>query len=94
MKGTPPQSWAPDRGEAVWLDFEPHAGHEQGGRRPAVVLSAIRYNGKVGLAMMCPVTSRGRATRGKFRCLRDCRSLERCWPTKLAAWTGVRGARN
>ena len=57
MKGTPPKPWAPDRGEAVWLDFDPHAGHEQGGRRPAVVLSAIRYNGKVGMAMMCPVTS-------------------------------------
>jgi mRNA interferase MazF len=57
VKGTPPKPWAPDRGEAVWLDFEPHAGHEQSGRRPAVVLSAIRYNGKVGLAMMCPVTS-------------------------------------
>lgn len=57
MKTVPPKSWVPERGDAVWLDFDPHAGHEQGGRRPAVVLSASRYNGKVGLAMMCPMTS-------------------------------------
>ncbi len=58
MKGSQSKPWAPERGDAVWLDFDPHLGHEQGGRRPAVVLSASRYNGRIGLAMMCPVTSR------------------------------------
>lgn len=48
--------YVPDRGDVVWLNFEPQAGHEQGGRRPAVVLSPAAYNGKVGLALLCPIT--------------------------------------
>src|SRR5207249_12291652 len=40
-----------------WLHFTPQAGHEQSGRRPAVVLSPRSYNEKVGLALFCPVTS-------------------------------------
>lgn len=47
----------PERGDLVWTTFTPQAGHEQAGRRPAVVLSPAAYNGKVGLALMCPVTS-------------------------------------
>jgi len=49
--------WVPDRGDAVWIDMDPQAGHEQRGRRPAVVLSPADYNGKVGLALLCPITS-------------------------------------
>jgi mRNA interferase MazF len=41
----------------VWLSFEPQAGHEQSGRRPALVLSPAAYNGRVGLAILCPITS-------------------------------------
>ena len=52
------ESQVPDRGDIVWLTFTPQAGHEQAGRRPAVVLSPAAYNGKVGLAVLCPVTSR------------------------------------
>ncbi len=48
----------PDRGDVVWITLAPQAGHEQAGRRPAVVLSPATYNGKVGLALMCPITSR------------------------------------
>jgi mRNA interferase MazF len=48
----------PERGDLVWLTFHPQAGHEQAGRRPAVVLSPAAYNGKVGLALLCPITSR------------------------------------
>ncbi len=48
----------PDRGDVVWITLVPQAGHEQVGRRPAVVLSPAAYNGKVGLALMCPITSR------------------------------------
>lgn len=47
----------PERGDAVWLTFDPHAGHEQAGRRPAVVVSPKRYNSRSGLALFCPVTS-------------------------------------
>lgn len=53
---TPPSSDVPDRGDVVWLSFQPRAGHEQDGRRPAVVLSPQAYNGKVGLALVCPIT--------------------------------------
>ena len=49
--------YVPDRGEAVWISLNPQAGHEQAGRRPAVVLSPRGYNGKVGLALFCPITS-------------------------------------
>ena len=48
---------APDAGDLVWLDFTPQAGHEQAGRRPAIVLSPESYNRKTGLALACPVTS-------------------------------------
>ena len=47
----------PDRGDAVWIQFNPQAGHEQAGRRPALVLSPAAYNTKVGLAILCPITS-------------------------------------
>ena len=49
--------YVPRRGDAVWLHFSPQAGHEQAGRRPAVVVSPESYNRKVGLGLFCPVTS-------------------------------------
>jgi len=49
--------WAPDRGEVVWLDFNPQAGSEEAGRRPAFVVSPALYNGRSGLALLCPITS-------------------------------------
>lgn len=49
---------APRRGDIVWVSLGPRAGHEQEGRRPAIVLSPESYNAKVGLAVMCPVTRR------------------------------------
>jgi mRNA interferase MazF len=51
------QARAPQRGDVVWITLHPQAGHEQAGRRPAVVLSPLAYNEKVGLAIFCPVTS-------------------------------------
>jgi len=53
-------SYVPDRGDLVWLEFTPQAGSEQRGRRPALVLSPKAYNGKVGLALFCPVTSKNK----------------------------------
>lgn len=50
-------TYVPDRGEIVWLEFSPQAGHEQAGRRPALVVSPKDYNSKVGLALICPITS-------------------------------------
>jgi mRNA interferase MazF len=50
-------AYIPERGDVVWITFNPQAGHEQAGRRPAVVLSPKAYNGKVGLALLCPITS-------------------------------------
>jgi mRNA interferase MazF len=50
----------PDRGDAVWIRFNPQAGHEQARRRPALVLSPAAYNGKVGLAILCPITAQAR----------------------------------
>jgi len=49
--------YTPERGDVVWITLNPQAGHEQAGRRPAVVLSPAAYNGKVGLAILCPITS-------------------------------------
>jgi mRNA interferase MazF len=48
----------PARGDVVWLEFDPQAGSEQAGRRPALVISPRSYNRKVGLALVCPITSR------------------------------------
>ncbi len=52
------RAYVPERGDLVWLQFNPQAGHEQSGKRPALVLSPKAYNSKVGLAIFCPVTSR------------------------------------
>ena len=49
--------YVPSRGDIVWLSFSPQAGHEQAGRRPALVVSPSSYNGKVGLALLCPITN-------------------------------------
>jgi mRNA interferase MazF len=50
--------YIPQRGDVVWLNFQPQTGKEQGGRRPAVVLSNSNYNKVVGLAIFCPITSK------------------------------------
>ena len=50
-------AYVPDSGDIVWIMFDPQAGHEQAGYRPALVLSPKAYNGKVGLALLCPITS-------------------------------------
>ena len=52
-----PGRYLPDRADIVWLQFNPQAGHEQAGRRPAIVISPKEYNKKVGLALFCPITS-------------------------------------
>ena len=50
--------YVPDRGDVVWLELDPQAGHEQAGVRPALVISPRLYNRRVGLALFCPLTTR------------------------------------
>lgn len=52
-----PSRYVPERGDVVWISMDPQAGHEQAGRRPALVLSPAAYNRKTGLALLCPITS-------------------------------------
>ena len=51
-------AYVPDIGDIVWLEFDPQAGHEQAGHRPALVLSPEKYNGLRGMMICCPMTSR------------------------------------
>lgn len=50
-------AYVPDAGDIVWIDFDPQAGHEQAGHRPAVVLSPAAYNSKTSLMLCCPMTT-------------------------------------
>jgi mRNA interferase MazF len=57
LRPRPSPSWVPGPGDLIWIDFDPQSGHEQRGRRPALVLSPLPYNRKTGLALVCPITS-------------------------------------
>ncbi len=50
--------YVPDSGDVVWLEFDPQAGHEQAGHRPALVISPASYNGKTGLMVCCPLSTK------------------------------------
>jgi mRNA interferase MazF len=52
-----PPRYVPDAGDIVWISFDPQAGHEQAGHRPAVVLSPAAYNTKTSLMLCCPMTT-------------------------------------
>lgn len=52
------RAYVPDAGEVVWLEFDPQAGHEQAGHRPALVISPANYNRKAGLMVCCPLTTK------------------------------------
>lgn len=53
-----PRAYIPDTGEVVWLEFDAQAGHEQVGHRPALVISPAGYNGKTGLMVCCPISTK------------------------------------
>jgi mRNA interferase MazF len=53
--------YVPQKGDFVALTFDPQSGHEQRGRRPALVLSNTLFNKRTGLAIVCPITSSDRA---------------------------------
>jgi mRNA interferase MazF len=52
------KKYVPEKGDIVWLNFTPQTGHEQMGKRPALVISSYEYNEKVGLGLFCPITSK------------------------------------
>ena len=52
--------YVPDCGDVIWLHFDPQAGHEQAGHRPALVLSPKAYNGRTGLCLVVPITNQGK----------------------------------
>ena len=52
------RSYVPDAGDLVWLEFDPQAGHEQAGHRPALVVSPASYNAKTGLMVCCPMSTK------------------------------------
>ncbi len=60
--GNPPRedAWVPQRGDVIWLEFDPQAGREQAGRRPAVVLSPASYNAPTSRALCVPVTTKAK----------------------------------
>ena len=53
-------SYVPEAGDVVWMQFDPQVGHEQMGKRPALVISPSRYNSKVGLMLCCPITTKSK----------------------------------
>jgi mRNA interferase MazF len=55
-----PDAWVPDRGEVIWLEFDPKAGREQAGRRPAVVLSPASYNAPTSRVLRVPITTKAK----------------------------------
>lgn len=69
--------YQPDKGDFIYLDFTPHAGTEQGGRRPALVLSPMKYNIATSLAVVCPITSQVKGSP---------------WEVTLPKGVGVKGA--
>lgn len=52
--------YIPERGDVVWTNFDPAAGHEQKGKRPALILSSVNFNKVFGLALAAPITNRVR----------------------------------
>jgi mRNA interferase MazF len=90
-------AFVPDAGDLIWLTFDPQAGHEQAGRRPALVLSPKSYNQKSGLALVCPVTNQMKGYPFEVTAPRDCgvtgvfladqvKSLD--WKQRQAGWIG------
>lgn len=86
-------SYIPDRGDIVWIQMNPQAGREQAGHRPALIVSPKAYNGKVGLALMCPLTTKEKGYPFEVRvCLRSLQGVILADQVKSLDWR-ARGAR-
>lgn len=66
------EEYVPERGDLIWIEFSPQAGHEQAGRRPALTLSSRSYNRTRGFALLCPITSRPRNYPFEIEVISDC----------------------
>ena len=89
--------YVPDAGDLVWLTFDPQAGHEQAGRRPALVLSPRGYNARANLGLVCPITNQKKGYPFEVEIPPDCgasgviladqlKSVD--WKTRFAARLG------
>ncbi|MBD2441601.1 endoribonuclease MazF [Nostoc sp. FACHB-110] len=58
MKSSNSPIYIPQQGDIVWIDFTPQVGREQAGRRPAIIVSPFKYNRRVGLTLVCPITTK------------------------------------
>lgn len=58
MKSSDSPVYIPKQGDIIWIDFTPQVGREQAGRRPAIIVSPFKYNRRVGLALLCPITTK------------------------------------
>ncbi len=93
---TKSSAYIPERGDLIWINFDPQAGSEQAGKRPAIVLSRSAYN-RIGLCLLCPITSKikgfpfevvlpkGSAVHGAVLC-DQVSSLD--WRARLASFAG------
>ncbi|HIG43748.1 MAG: type II toxin-antitoxin system PemK/MazF family toxin [bacterium] len=82
-------TYTPERGDFVWTDFDPSAGHEQAHKHPAIILSPQAFNGKLKLALVAQITSRVRQ-HGFEVALRDCKTKGPilCIPTSIRGSLG------
>lgn len=81
--------YVPDAGEIVWLEFSPHAGHEQAGHHPAVVLSPAAYN-RIGLMLCCPLTTKRKGYPFEVPLDDDCESAVLADQVKSLDWRARR----
>jgi len=86
--------YVPEAGDVVWLQFDPQAGHEQAGHRPALVLSPARYNALRGMMICCPMTSRIRGYVFEVLVTRDPPSAVLADQLKSVDWRARHATRN
>lgn len=85
-------AYVPERGDIVWLSFDPQSGHEQAGHRPALVLSPKAYNAKTGLMLCCPMATRIKGYPFEVAISETSPSVALADQVKSLDW-GARGAR-
>jgi mRNA interferase MazF len=88
-----PPAYVPDAGDIVWINFDPQAGHEQAGHRPAVVLSPAAYNGKTSLMLCCPMTTQIKSYPFEVLIVGAARSAVRADQIKSLDWRRRRARR-
>ncbi|WP_027186849.1 endoribonuclease MazF [Desulfovibrio cuneatus] len=87
------KAYVPHCGDIIWLHFDPQAGHEQAGHRPALVLSPKAYNGKTGLCLVVPITNQSKGYPFELALPADCQTtgVVLCDQMRSLDWQ-VRGA--